>query len=123
MKYNGSYLFKKIINNRGFYGEIELEVRLVKNDLYIAQIDLNYDKEKEWEIALLYGANLFLKRGLKSAKYNLDITVKEWNWLPQDTTLPVASFVMFKALENALGITTDDYSFNEQISAFIIKPY
>ena len=123
MEYNGTFSFKKIIGNRGGFAEIHIEVQLIPRKGKIANIDLDYNQEEEWRTALLYGAELFLNQCWKKDLYDIKVNVKEWNWLPQDTTSPIASFVMFQALCNALNIVSDIYVFNSELTSFVVKPW
>ena len=121
MKKKGIYTFKKQINERGYFANIELEVNNMGNGintLFPESID------KIWHSYIIFGIKYFFEFYLVHIGHypqkNFTITIKDLQYMDIDSTNIAIVFTTIKALENALNIATDNIMIDSDSGSLIL---
>ena len=97
---NGYHKFKKLVNRKGFYCEIYLEVTLIN----LPEVVLEFDQSSKWFSSLNFAVNYFYEGYVASHKGGLKVTVTRINSEIVDTTAMVVFYTALKSLYNAFSL-------------------
>jgi hypothetical protein len=106
---NAEYEFKKLINKRGYYAKINIDLTPSDNP----EIFLDFDKASKWYPAVNFGIRYFHERYLKTGERGFDIKVNQLNTQIVDSSLMVVFYVTVKAIHQALNIEDSDIYIDE----------
>ncbi len=121
MTRRGYLEFRKVVKNRGYFGGLRIEIQELNSSKRVSELIINHKVESEWISPLYFGAELFFEKFWSKNNLNLQVVILEWNWLPEDTTIPVASYLMFEALCQAYEIEQDIFIYDEVNNIFNLK--
>lgn len=100
MKIGTAYI-KENIAQKGFYGELILEVELQqKTGIKIIHTDCS----KKWQNAIEAGVNYFYDKELKNKKVGLHVRVVDCNDMIIDSSFMVFFYLSYSALCSAMSI-------------------
>lgn len=109
MLVEAEYVFKQHIDNRGFYGNIVLDVEVIEGD----DFELNYDPKSPWFAAVLFGVSYFYEDMFRSKRVRLKVNIKSIHWQAVDSSNMVILYVCLMALYKSLNIETKNIFIDE----------
>ena len=112
-----TFEYKKLINETGFYGRIQLEV----NKRTERGVSVKYAGDSQWQNAIEFAVAYFYERYQKAEKGGLDVVIKELNTQIVDTSNMVIFFVTVNALYRALSMGATDVYINGEGSFVVPK--
>lgn len=114
------YIFKKQINNKGFFAGIELEATL-ENDLNQLGNDFIFEAfDERWKSSCKIGVELFYDYFIFDNKI-LKVRIINIDWMPIDTTKVIIIYSTIEALCEIFNIENDKIIFNVKDETFNFK--
>lgn len=105
------------IKVRGYYAEIALKTETFGKG---EKLELVFDSEPEqFKSALLFGADYFYEYYQRRGHNNkIRITVRDFKYIPVDTTFTTSVYVIVKALSQAIGVEVAGLKLDEESGDF-----
>lgn len=89
---------KKLINSQGFYGYLDIEVKLIANQEG-ATLRIANEDAKNWFSALQFGVDYFYEKfSLRNNSVGLSVLVNNLISQPVDSSFSIFFFLMVKSL-------------------------
>jgi hypothetical protein len=99
----GVFKFKKLINDKGFYGEVILEVHRTT----LGRVEVDLGTATKWRSSIEFAARYFLDHNSRAGEGGLKITILDLKDMDVDTNHMMVFFVVVNALCHAFGIPCD----------------
>jgi hypothetical protein len=112
MIYKEKYVLKKLVNEYGFYCELELEVK--KSDRKEIIVDLGFYKNSRWKNSFEFGIDFFYEKYERLNDGGLDIKLLNFKDNIVDTKNIVVVFAIIKCLSKMLTFNIDGLEINEE---------
>ena len=114
-----SFRIKEKINNYNYYALIELEI--LENNLKAYETIVEYDDiDSNWVFAIEFGVKYFHQHYLGFQHKGLMVRIKNFHWMPGDTTPMIAFYVTVKCLSELFNLKTELVKINVEQGDFII---
>ena len=110
------YLFKKQLNNKGCYVEINYDADFWEGGEN--EISIKYLAEQRWALSTKLGIHLFNDYYKRFNTGRLSVTIYEIKWVPVDTNNLVVLFASIKALCDALNFEIKGFRFDSDGEMF-----
>ncbi len=104
-----TFKIKKLINEKGFYSNLELDVAKTIN----SGVNLKFQENTEWNYAIEFGVEYFYEQYRKIEKGGLEIHINYLHTQIVDSSCMVVFFSIVKALNNIMPIISDRFDIND----------
>lgn len=109
---------KKLINQKGFYGKLSIDVELDKeNDDISLEMD---DSMRYWKPALYFGLIYFYEKFYPLYKMGIKVKVRQLDYQPVDSSFIIFVYLMVVSLSKATDFKLNDFLLDEIEGRFII---
>lgn len=122
MSYKGEYSLRKIIGNRNFFINLNIEVTLIElsNGVTYEYDDIALKEHtKQWETSMQFAGEYFYHHFRKSIEgQGLRVTIKQFDYMIIETSHIIVVFAMITCLCRSLNVKIPELEIDEKRGVF-----